>query len=96
MVMGTPYAKIHWQENITPSSHDRVLSLYDKKGTKMHVLHARTDAALWYLHTEDGRLPEALKQRWTKYSTLLQAVRKYYAGKKDRNDNPDPIEVKEE
>jgi hypothetical protein len=76
--LGTPFAKLHWQENITPTN-DRVLLLSGKDGIKANKLHAKTEGALWYVHFEDGRLPEPLKQRWTKYSTLLKAVKEYYA-----------------
>jgi hypothetical protein len=77
-VVGTPFAKINWQENSTPSN-DRVLLLSGKDGIKDNKLHAKAVGTLWQLNFEDGRLPEPLKQRWTKYSTLLKAVKDYYA-----------------
>jgi hypothetical protein len=95
VIQGTSFAKINWQESITPSN-DRVLLLSDKKGTKINRLHAKTEGALWYVHFEDGRLPEPLKQKWTKYSSLLKAVKTYYGNKKNQNGNPDPIEITEQ
>ena len=79
--LGTPFAKLHWAENATPTN-DKVLILSDKDGAKANKLHAKAEGTLWALHFEDGRLPEPLKQRWTKYSNLLKATKEYYALKK--------------
>lgn len=78
MVIGTPFAKVYFNTEITPSN-DRVLLLSDKDGIRKNKLRAKTEGTLWYVSFEEGRLPEPLKQKWTKYSTLLKAVQDYYA-----------------
>lgn len=81
--------KIHWQEQALPSS-DKVLLLTARGEEKPqeNKLRAKCDASLWFCSFEKGHIPEALKQKWTKYSLLVKAVTDYYAKKK--------IEVKEE
>lgn len=79
------YGKIKWTANIEAPSNDRVLLLNSRTGAskanptlKDSRFYARTDAGLWYFVSEHGDIPEALKQKFTKYSLLLEAVRKYY------------------
>lgn len=81
--------KIHWAEQPLPDN-ERVFSLIAKGEEKPqeNKLRAKTEGSLWYCSFEKGLVPEALKQRWTKYSMLRQAVTEYYKKKK--------IEVKEE
>lgn len=78
MVIGTPFAKVYFREDTTPSN-DRVLLLSGKDGIKKNKLLAKSEGTLWYVRFVEGVLPEPLKQRWTKYSILLKAVRDYYA-----------------
>jgi hypothetical protein len=93
------YAKINWTANIPDPENSHILSLHFKEGKRpkdippdalKHKLKAKTEGALWYItmHGDGGTVPEPLKQRWTKYSMLLNAVRNHF----DKRD----IEVKEE
>lgn len=79
------YGKINWSANIEAPSNDRVLLLSSRPGASKHnptmkeaKFYARTDASLWYLVCNNGDIPEPLKQKFTKYSLLLKAVREYY------------------
>lgn len=84
------FAKIQWTANVEAPSNDRVLLLYAKGKEKPqdNKMRAKVEGTLWYCSFEKGELPETLKQRWTKYSALLEAVKKYY--------NRHNIEVTEE
>lgn len=57
--------------------------------TGENKLHAKYDAQtnLWAAHYEFGSIPEPLKQKFTKFSLLLDCVKEYY---KKRN-----VDVKE-
>lgn len=79
------YGKINWTANVEAPSNDRALLLNSRPGASKHnptmkdsKFHATTDAGLWYLVCNSGDIPEPLKQRFTKYSMLLKAVREYY------------------
>ena len=85
--MVSSFAKIQWTANIEAPSNDRVLLLNTRPGASKHdnpfkkdvKLHIKTDGALWYCHFDaPASNPEPLKQRWTKYSLLLKAIKDYY------------------
>jgi hypothetical protein len=102
-MVGTPFAKIHWQENLEAPSTERVLLLYPKEGTVAkdtaglpakklftgdNKMHAKTEGHLWHCYMDKGEIPMQLRQKWTKFSALFKAVESYY----DKRN----VEVKEE
>jgi len=84
------YGKIKWAANVETPSTDRVLLLQARGDEKPqdNKLRIRADGHLWHCSFEKGWPPEALKQKWTKASAAVAAVKEYYAKKK--------IEVTEE
>lgn len=78
------FAKIQWTANVEAPSNDRVLSLYAKGETKPqeNQLRIKSEGALWYCSFEKGTIPEPLKQKWTKASSAIAAVKDYYTKKK--------------
>lgn len=77
------FGKMNWTANVEAPSNDRVLLMTSRPGAsekhKEFRMNVKTDANLWYGHFDaPAVLPEPLKQKFTKYSLLLQAVRNYY------------------
>lgn len=77
------FAKIQWTANVETPSNDRVLLLSSDKPKGSHHnfpdrITATTEGTLWFVKLDKGSPPEPLKQRWTKFSTLFQAVKDYY------------------
>ena len=76
---------ITWTANTETPDYQRVLLLNSRPNASKHnhqykdsKFYARTDAGLWYFAGDSGDIPEPLKQRFTKYSLLLKAIREYY------------------
>lgn len=77
------FAKIQWTANVEAPSNDRVLLLHarGKEKPQDNKLRIVADGHLWHCSFEKGWAPEGLKQKWTKASDAVKAVKAYYANK---------------